>query len=208
MGIQRPTSGYYEVDAAPFSQILYSAEPHATLLEQRDDNCADDINEDGTYVVDGVDMATGAATGLPNDWVTNPTLLPNGNADVSKIRWEITLDLPTMVSTDPASDRVIYALNLLMKIKGTATGYANPDGNTYLPNYSTSRIHSGDSNWGSWRTHDAAGDNPVSIDPNDASFSFENFYADRVILVPSSIGLEKYTEPRGIKIVKGVDHHS
>ena len=202
LAIDDPSGGYYYLDASPWLEIYFSDEPHATLTEQRDDNCDDDVNGDGTYVVDGIDIATGLPSALPNDWVTDPSLLDNGNADVAKIRVTNTLDTDVVHAVEPAADRTIWTINFLVRIKDDATGYTNStSGITYLPNFSTSRKHSGDGNWEAWATHDG-GTYDVSVDPEDADFSYEFVYADRVILIPSSISLQKYTEPRGLKVVK------
>lgn len=191
-------------DAADFIDYLYSDEPNLTLAEQRDDVCADDVNEDTFYVIDGIDQATGLATTEPNDWVTDPAALTGGIASVAKIRMETTIDKAYVNTIDPSNNYLGFTSNHLLKIKLDATGYPNPDGNTYLPNFSTSRIHPGDNNWTDW-IDNSTGSYAVSIDPANAGFSYEYYYADRVILVPSSMSIEKYTEPRGVKVVRGGD---
>ena len=191
-------------DGADFVSYLYSDEPNITLTEQRDDVCDDDVNGDTFYVIDGIDQATGLATTEANDWVTDPTALAGGMAGVSKIRMETTIDKAYVDANDPSNNYLGFASNHLLKIKLDATGYANPDGNTYLTNLSTSRTHSGDGNWDNW-VDNSGSSYGISIDPNNASFGYEFYYADRVILVPSSMSIQKHTEPRGIKVVRGGD---
>jgi uncharacterized repeat protein (TIGR01451 family) len=196
------SSSYH--DGSDFISFLYSDEPNLTLAEQRDDICDDDVNGDTFYVIDGIDQATGLATAQPNDWVTDPALLSGGMSSVAKVRMETTIDKAYVDAHDPSNSYLGFTSNHLLKIKLDATGYPNPDGNTYLANFSTGRIHPGDGNWTNWADN-ATGSYAVSIDPNNAGFGYEFYYADRVILVPSSISVAKRTEPRGIKVVRGGD---
>ncbi|MGB1255423.1 MAG: SdrD B-like domain-containing protein, partial [Thiolinea sp.] len=191
-------------DGSEWTKFLYSDEPNATLTELRADLCNDDVNGDGFYVIDGIDQASSTATTEPNDWVTDPASLPGGAASVSKIRMETTLSKSAMAEIDPTSTKQGFTSNHLLKIKEDAVGYPNADGKTYLTNMSTSRIHSGDGVWDPWYDT-TSGTYEVSIDSNDAGFGYEFYYADRVILVSSSMTIAKYTEPRGLKVVRGGD---
>lgn len=179
---------------------LYSDDPHTGLQAQRDETCDDDVNGDGKFVLDGVNQTTQQAD-APNDWVTDPALL-GGAANVSKLRMQSVINKDLLLSLDPTSTRMAFITNHLLKIKPTATGYKNSaTGVIYLPNYITARNDSGpNGTWGAWKNISS-----VSVDPENIGFSFADYDADRVILVPSSIALEKYTAPRGLKVVRGGD---
>ncbi|MFI0400367.1 MAG: SdrD B-like domain-containing protein [Thiolinea sp.] len=195
-----PTQSIFDDNKQGLVTYLYSDEPHVGLLAQRDDTCDDDVNADGKFVLDGVNQIS-QLPDTPNDWVTDPTLL-GGAAKVTKLRMQAVIDKAYLLSLDPTSTRIAFATNHLLKIKSTATGYTNATtGVTYLPNYMTSRLDNAPNpGWGAWKNISA-----VSINPDDVGFSFSDREADRVILVPSSISLEKYTEPRGIKVVRSAD---
>ncbi len=193
-----PTQSSFHSSGADV-RFFYSADPHAGLTAQRDETCDDDVNGDGKYVLDGINQVTGLADS-PNDWVTDPALL-GGAANVSKLRMETRIDKSRMTAIDPANTRLGFSSNHLLKIKPTATGYTNTaTGLIHLPNYITRRLEDGKGNWGTW-----IDTSEISVDPNEAGFSLHDRRADRIILVPSSISVEKYTEPRGIKVVRGGD---
>lgn len=195
-----PVVSVFSADKLGLVTYLYSDDPHNGLLAQRDETCDDDVNLDGKFVLDGINQTT-QQSDAPNDWVTDPTLL-GGAAKVSKLRMQGVINKEFLLNLDPTSTRIAFVTNHLLKIKPTATGYTNTTtGVTYLPNFMTARVDSGpNGSWSAWKNVSAA-----SIDPNHVSFSFADYDADRVILVPSSIALEKYTEPRGLKVVRGGD---
>lgn len=195
-----PLVPVFSEDKLGLVTYLYSDDPHPGLQAQRDETCDDDVNLDGKFVLDGINQTT-QQPDAPNDWVTDPALL--GGADkVSKLRMQGVINKEFLLSLDPTSTRIAFVTNHLLKIKPTATGYTNTTTDvTYLPNFMTARIDSGpNGSWAAWKNISA-----VSIDPNHVGFSFADYDADRVILVPSSLALEKYTEPRGIKVVRGAD---
>lgn len=195
-----PEKATFTADSLGLVSYLYSDEPHVGLLAQRDETCDDDVNADGKFVLDGVNQTT-QQPDAPNDWVSDPTLL-GGAAKVTKLRMQTAIHKDLLLSLDPTSTRMAFATNHLLKIKPTATGYTNSTtGVTYLPNYVTQRYETTpNGSWSAWKNISA-----VSVDPEHVGFSFADYDADRVILVPSSIALEKYTEPRGLKIVRGGD---
>lgn len=194
-----PTVNTYSADKLGLVTYLYSDDPHSGLLAQRDDTCEDDVNGDGKFVLDGVNQTSQLAD-APNDWVTNPTLL-GGTSKVSKLRIQTILNKEYLLSLDPTTTRMAFITNHLLKIKPSAKGYTNSTtGVTYLPNYMAIRNDGFTGTWGAWK--DMSG---ISIDPDNAGFSYAGYDADRVVLVPSSIALEKYTEPRGLKVVRGGD---
>ncbi len=182
-------------DGTPFITILYSDEPNATLTELRDDVCNNDVNGDSKYVVDGVNVDTGLAD-APNDWVTDPANL-GGNANVSKIRQSLVYDQGAMNAQDPTVEQWGVFVNHLVKIKDTATGYGP---NQYLPVFMTSRAAGANGVFSAWNATST-----TSVDPDNIGFSSTWGYADRTILVPSAHAISKYTEPRGIKVVRGGD---
>jgi uncharacterized repeat protein (TIGR01451 family) len=195
-----PKVNKFSADNLGLVSYLYSDDPNPSLLAQRDETCDDDVNADGKFVLDGINQSTQQAD-APNDWVSDPSLL-GGAAKVTKLRMQTVINKNVLLSMDPTSTRMAFTSNHLLKIKPTATGYKNTaTGITYLPNYVTSRLNTGvGTSWSSWKNISA-----VSIDPENAGFSFNDLDADRVILVPSSIALEKYTQPRGLKVVRSAD---
>ncbi|MGB5598888.1 MAG: SdrD B-like domain-containing protein, partial [Thiothrix litoralis] len=182
-------------DGSPFITILYSDEANTTLAELRDDVCNDDVNGDSKYVVDGINVNTGLADS-PNDWVTDPTDL-GGLANVSKIRQHVVYDQARVNAFDPTHDQWGIFTNHLLKIKDTAVGYGP---NKYLPIFMTDRSAGANGTFTAWRDVSAT---PIATD--DIGFSSAWGNADRTILVPSSHAISKYTEPRGIKVVRGGD---
>ena len=194
-----PTVNTYSADKLGLITYLYSDDPHSGLLAQRDETCEDDVNGDGKFVLDGVNQTSQLAD-APNDWVTDPALI-GGTAKVSKLRMQTVLNKSFLLSLDPTTTRMAFITNHLLKIKPSATGYTNSTtGVTYLPNYMAIRNDGSTGTWGAWK--DMSG---ISIDPDNAGFSYAGYDADRVVIVPSSIALEKYTEPRGLKVVRGGD---
>ncbi|WP_298608666.1 SdrD B-like domain-containing protein [uncultured Thiothrix sp.] len=194
-----PEVNTYSADKLGLITYLYSDDPHSGLLAQRDETCEDDVNSDGKFVLDGVNQ-TSHLPDAPNDWVTDPALI-GGVAKVSKLRMQTVLNKNFLLSLDPTTTRMAFITNHLLKIKPSAKGYTNSTtGVTYLPNYMAIRNDGSMGTWGSWKDMSY-----ISIDPDNVGFSYAGYDADRVVLAPSSIALEKYTEPRGLKVVRGGD---
>ncbi len=196
-------------DASPFVTILYSTEAHANITEQRDDTCNDDVNGDGHVNImdkDGVE----SNELHPVDWYEDPDMVPGGRAEITKLRQEVYYDKTAALAQDVTHKNWNISTNYLLKVKTTATGYENADGNDYIPNYMSTRRDGGDGVWDTanyLNGTDADGwtTNVASDDPMDLGFGYHIYRADRVQLVPSGHSIEKYTDPRGLKVVRGGD---
>ena len=186
---------YY--DGAGNSTYLYSDEPHPTLAELRDDTCDDDVTGDG--VVNIMDASgTQSAPGNPVDWYEDSTMVPGGNAGVTKIRWESFYEKAENLALYPDHAQYSMTTNYLVRILPTAVGYGSSN---YAPNFISERYNTGPgTDFVPWIV-----DNVASLDPEDIAFSLSFSNADRMLLEPSSHSILKRTEPEGLKVVRGGD---
>ncbi|MEB8433490.1 carboxypeptidase regulatory-like domain-containing protein [Cocleimonas sp. KMM 6892] len=197
-----------------FSNYPYVADPvtnQAGYLEElRTASCNDDINNDGFVVIqneDGslVDENGDAATGTIIDWWRNaddvPPLAGGAGADenVTRVRQNSIYDAALATAQDSTHKNFAVTVNHLITAKLiTASPYGT---NNRLPNFASYNRQEADGTYTGW-THVGAN----TVDPSaDATFAIQSGTVDRMTLVPSSHSIEKYTEPRGIKVVRGGD---
>ena len=173
--------------------IYYSNQPH---VSQKDDNCVDDINGDFAVNFDPTYTAT-------SDWVLDPTTFPGGVGDTTKILSIYNHDGAYLESISPDWALARFSTIHQLLVRPTVTESTNDNcaspadaGCVYLPNFAKLR----NPNTLAWT--DLSG---VSDNPTDAGFSFQQFYADRVNVVGSTHTIIKYTEPRGVGVVRGGD---
>lgn len=145
-----------------------------------------------------VDIDGNPATGTTIDWWMDKDMVPNlpdGASGISKVRWESIYDKTEANNHFPGHTNYIFTLNQDLRIKETATGYGSQN---YLPTYMTSRKTSGPGrDFDTWTT------DVSSLDPESADFGYSSYYADRNILVPSSHSIQKQTDPKGLKVIRG-----
>jgi len=193
------------IDGSTISQFLYSNEPNMSLLEMRDDECNDDVNNDGSIVImntsGGLVDENGNSTSGAIDWWEDHTMVPvatDGLSWITKVRQDTYIQpdyLWSLLSTANRWD--IYSIHELM-VRPWAIGYGT---NNYLPNFlSWTHNYNNFPNFISW-VHDSS-DN---LDPNDVSFSTAWSSSDRNILVPSNHSISKKTDPSGIKVIRWWD---
>ncbi|MDB4512033.1 C25 family cysteine peptidase [Arenicella sp.] len=164
----------------------------------RDSTCGDDLNNDGLVNI----KPMGAAAPFPAspiDWYEDPTEMPGGVGDTTRFRGELTYDEAAILPLNPAADRFVGSWELDLQVKLIANGYADRN---MLPNWMVSRrTESIDTS-----TYSAWGTETADVADYDAvNFATTARYADRNILVPSGHSVEKYTDPRGIKVVRAGD---
>lgn len=175
--------------------FLYSTEPNVTIAEQRDDECNDDVDGDGEVnIVD--ENGNESNPGNPIDWYTNLDDVPGGANAVTKLRQRGEYDADFANQLEPSHNSTRVAVNHLVTILPGA-GYGS---NNYAPLFMSYRRFDSAGVGSQWFT-----DPTVSDDPNEIDFSFHQRYADRMTIVPSNHSIEKYTEPRGLKVVRGGD---
>jgi len=217
-----PESVY--VDGSPFATALYSNLPHTDALgvpltpgtptgssaadqnptnlawhtSLRDSTCPDDLNNDGIVNIKpaGAPPPDPAA---PVDWYEDEADIPGGVETTTRFRGEITYDSATVLAINPALDLWQANFELDLRVKSLANGYGDRN---MLPNWKVSRRTS---------DFDATSFRPWEIDAQAVDdLDFVNFavtprFADRNVLVPNGHSIEKYTNPRGIKVVRAGD---
>jgi hypothetical protein len=196
-----------------FSNISYSADPIANqagyLEELRSASCNDDLNGDGDVVIqneDGslVDENGNTTTGVIDWWRNADDVPPVGGGtgadeNVTRVRQNSIYDAAFATAQDSTHTKFAIAVNHLITAKLIPE---SPYGtNNRLPNFASYNRQDADGTFTGW-THVSAS----ITDPSaDATFAIQPGTADRMTLIPSSHSIEKYTEPRGIKVVRGGD---
>ena len=198
-----------------FTNTPYTADPIGDqagyITEMRTATCDDDVNND-TFVVikleDGtlVDENGDPAGSTDIDWWVSADDVPvTGNtgagaaANVTRVRQNSIYDAALANAQDPTHERFAVAVNHLITAKIiTASPYGS---NNRLPNFASWNRQEADGSYIGWN-HEGAG----TEDPDaDAIFAIDAGTVDRMTLIPASHSIEKYTEPRGIKVVRGGD---
>jgi len=196
-----------------FSNHPYTADPLTDqagyISEMRTATCDDDINGDGGVVIqlaDGslVDENGDPTVGTVDWWVNADDVPPFGGAggaaaNVTRVRQDSIYDAAFANAQDPTHERFAIAVNHLITAKLIP---ASPYGtNNRLPNFASWKRQEATGEFTTWQH---VGENTEDPDA-DATFAIQSGTVDRMTLISSSHSIEKYTEPRGIKVVRGGD---
>ncbi len=221
---QAGVAGRIYIDGDPYTSELYSDLPYVNAMGMplaigiptgssaadtnatnlawhtalRDSTCDDDLNNDGVVNI----KPAGAAAPFPAspiDWYEDPTEMPGGVGATTRFRGEVVYDAAAIQALNPAHDLWAANWELDLQVKLIDNGYADRN---MLPNWMVHRrTESVDTTtFSAWdvETADVA-------DYDAVNFATTATHADRNILVPSGHSVEKYTDPRGIKVVRAGD---
>ncbi len=205
-------------DGTDYVEFFFTNHPYTTdpiadqagyINEMRTATCDDDVNGDGSVVIqleDGslVDENGDPAVGTVDWWVSADDVPPFGGAggaaaNVTRVKQDSRYDAALANAQDPTHERFAIAVNHLITAKLIA---ASPYGsNNRLPNFASWNRQEADGSYLGWRHVGANTEDPDA----DATFSIQSGTADRMTLVSSSHSIAKRTEPSGIKVVRGGD---
>jgi len=218
MGTFGGTAEWITSDGSDFTDFLYTNHPYvadplvdqaAYISEMRTATCEDDLNGGGVVIqkTDGslVDENGNSTSGDIDWWEDSNAVPPFGGgagatANVTRVRQDSRYDAAAAIAQDPTHFRHVIAVNHMIKAKFIPS---SPYGaNNRLPNFASFKRQEADGSFSVW-FHAAAN----TEDPNaDGTFSVVNGTADRMTLISSAHSIEKYTSPRGVKVVRGGDN--
>lgn len=190
---------FYFTNHPIINPVVNPAPTEAEWLEAlRSSACNDDINGDSVVNIVGIDGVE-SNPGNPVDWWQSSSDVPGGVEAVTHVRHDATYVAAAALAQDPSHTKWAMATNHLIESKLLTTSPYGTDNR--LPIFGSYRYDNGDSVFTGWVHAPANTTDPTA----DAVFGVANGMADRMTLVPASHAISKYTEPRGIKVVRGGD---